>query len=174
MWILSSGLFCNDILCDLPQSLFVIWNFHIRLSRILANSKLRIQSVLSQQRTNRRKHLDDPQWAQVEGFASMVAFCILLGGTYKAYRPTHLSARLAMSSKEAGAACENRWTLGRCHPTKMQMSSAVGMSTVNGSVNLENSSLNPGWLLTRDTPQNVIGMNMAHGKFKQGSAVALQ
>lgn len=28
----------------------------------------------------------------VEGFTSMVGFCILLGGTYKAYRPTHLSA----------------------------------------------------------------------------------
>ena len=27
----------------------------------------------------------------------MVGFCILLGGTYKAYRPTHLSAHLAVA-----------------------------------------------------------------------------
>ena len=68
---------------------------------------------------------------QVEGFTSMVGFCILLGGTYKAYRPTHLSARLAMAvwknalelgdveitgeveHQEVGwTTCENRWTLG--------------------------------------------------------------
>ena len=68
---------------------------------------------------------------QVEGFTSMVGFCILLGGTYKAYRPTHLSACLAMAvwknalelgdvaltgeveHQEVGwTTCENRWTLG--------------------------------------------------------------
>jgi len=32
--------------------------------------------------------------SEVEGFASMMIFCLFLGGTYKAYRPSGLSAML--------------------------------------------------------------------------------